>query len=103
MSNSRSFKVTTRQHPTRQGADFCHHMQTGPGHGPKISDTLLTGILIKGTCKYERKKSHNNLIAKNKYLYFDQKPDPRLGIAMIRYVVFSKKFQNKDLLCNKIF
>ena len=61
--------------------DFSHHIQTGLGHGHKNSDPVLTGIIIKGTCKYERKKSHNNLIAKNKYLYFDQKPDPRLGIS----------------------
>ena len=61
--------------------DFCHHIQTGPEHGPINSDPVLTGILIKGTCKCERKKSHSNLIAKNKYLYFDQKPGPGLGIS----------------------
>ena len=56
-------------------------MQPGPKHGTINLDPVLTGILIIETCKYERKKSHNNLIAKNKYLYFDKKPDPRVGIS----------------------
>ena len=40
------------------------------------------------------------LIAKNKYICFDQKHEK---LVNIRYVVFSKNVQNKDLLFNKIF
>ena len=82
-------------------------MKIRPGHGLINSDPVLTGILIKGTCKYERKKSHNNLIAKNKYLYFDQKPDPRLGISQriweLDTLCFPKKFKIKICCVIKYF
>ena len=74
-----------------------------PGHGPKNPDPKLTGILIKGTCKYEQKKIQSILLQRVNIHTLNKNQTQDQEIVMIRYVVFSKKFQNKDPLCNKIF